>query len=42
MLNSEYKLITKTSQFDQSDQLVKEVESQYAGGNTVVSAMVIH
>ncbi len=39
MLNSgDYKLITKTSQFDQSDQLVKEVKRQYAGRNTIISA----
>ncbi|MED1748521.1 lipase [Bacillus zhangzhouensis] len=39
MLNSgDYKLITKNSQFDQSDQLVKEVKRKYAGRNTVISA----
>lgn len=39
MLNSgDYKLITKTSQFDQSDQLVREVKRKYAGRKTVISA----
>ncbi|PIK25496.1 lipase [Bacillus pumilus] len=39
MLNSgDYKLITKNSQFDQSNQLVKEVKRKYAGRNTVISA----
>lgn len=32
-----YKLITKTSQIDQADQLVKEVKRKYNGTSTIVS-----
>ncbi|MBY0189606.1 lipase [Bacillus safensis] len=38
LASGDYKLITKTSQFDQSDQLVREVKRKYAGPNTVISA----
>ncbi|MGE6632135.1 lipase [Bacillus sp. NPDC077027] len=38
LASGDYKLITKTSQFDQSDQLIKEVKKKYTGHNTVISA----
>ncbi|MEC1243934.1 lipase [Bacillus licheniformis] len=38
MLESgDYKLITKTSQIDQADQLVREVKQKYKGTSTVIS-----
>ncbi|MGF9727309.1 lipase [Bacillus safensis] len=38
LASGDYKLIAKTSQFDQSDQLVREVKRKYAGRKTVISA----
>ncbi|CAM5249224.1 hypothetical protein BSAF29S_04630 [Bacillus safensis subsp. safensis] len=38
LASGDYKLITKTSQFDQSDQLVREVKRKYVGRKTVISA----
>lgn len=37
LTTGEYKLITKTSQIDQADQLVKEVKRKYNGTSTIVS-----
>ncbi len=37
LTTGDYKLITKTSQIDQADQLVKEVKRKYNGTSTIVS-----
>ncbi|MGV6886179.1 lipase [Bacillus velezensis] len=37
LTNGKYKLITKTSQIDQADQLVRSVKKKYAGTSTIIS-----
>ncbi|MEC3655155.1 lipase [Bacillus siamensis] len=37
LTTGKYKLITKTSQIDQSDQLVRSVKKKYAGTSTIIS-----